>query len=231
MIKYCVYCHTNKIDGKKYIGITSQKPEQRWRNGNGYINNRYFYRAIEKYGWHNFYHEILYTNLSKEEAENIEISLIREYESCNPSKGYNIEAGGNGTEKFTEEVRKRLSESLIGHICSEETRAKISKAHKGKPSNKKGIRMTEEQKRKNSESHKGIKPWNTGRPWTDEERAKCNGRPVYCIELERKYRTAHEASRDLNIDFSSICKCVKGKQKTAGRYHWILLELLEPSNG
>lgn len=66
MKKYCVYCHTNKINGKKYIGITSQKPQHRWKNGQGYRNNEYFFRAIEKYGWHNFTHEILYTDLSKE---------------------------------------------------------------------------------------------------------------------------------------------------------------------
>jgi GntP family gluconate:H+ symporter len=76
---YCVYCHTNNINGKRYIGITCQKPEHRWRNGKGYINNSYFYRAIQKYGWHNFSHNILYMNLSKEDAEKIEVELIAEY--------------------------------------------------------------------------------------------------------------------------------------------------------
>lgn len=56
---YCVYKHTSPSN-KVYIGITSQEPERRWKNGNGYKKNLYFTKAIKKYGWDNFAHEILW---------------------------------------------------------------------------------------------------------------------------------------------------------------------------
>lgn len=75
---YVVYCHTNKINGKRYIGITSRKPERRWRNGEGYYHNQHFYASIQKYGWHNFMHEILYSDLKKEDACDIEKQKLQE---------------------------------------------------------------------------------------------------------------------------------------------------------
>ena len=109
---FIVYCHTNKINGKKYIGITAQTLEQRCRaNGNGYMsaNQRVFFSAIKKYGWDNFDHEILAEGLSQEEAKRKEIELIAEFHTyigdpeCN---GYNMTRGGEGSYKYeTEEER------------------------------------------------------------------------------------------------------------------------------
>ena len=222
-MKYCVYCHTNKINNKKYVGITRNIPEKRWNNGRGYINNKYFYRAILKYGWHNFLHEVLYTDLTKEQAEAIEIELIKEYDSANPKYGYNIELGGNGTGRVTDITRKRISEALKGHSCSEETKEKIRQYQTGKRYPNKP-KPSSEHMEKLRLANIGRTPWNKGRAWTDEEKAKCNGKQIYCVELNRTYMTAHEASRELSIDFSSICKCVRGKAKRAGGYHWQYIE-------
>ena len=231
MKKYCVYCHTNKINEKKYIGITSQKPERRWNNGEGYKNNVYFYRAIQKYGWHNFTHEILYTDLTKEDAENLEIKLIKEYETRFNEKGYNIESGGNVQKDVALETRRKISEKKTGFRHSEESKKKMSESRKGKESPLKGKKRPVEVIEKIRAVNIGREPWNKGRPWTDDERAKCGGKAVVCVELKKVYRTAHEAGKDLDLDFSSICKCVKGKAKTVGGYHWILAEEWEiPAN-
>ena len=50
---------------KYYIGITSQAVNKRWKNGKGYKSSPYFYNAIQKYGWNNFEHNILFTDLKK----------------------------------------------------------------------------------------------------------------------------------------------------------------------
>ena len=209
MKKYSVYCHTNKINNKKYIGITSQKPQNRWRNGNGYKNNEHFFRAIQKYGWHNFSHEILYVDLSQEEAEKIERKLIREWETFDNDKGYNIEFGGNVKKIVSQTTRDRISKALRGHECSEQTKIKISKANKGKSNPNKGKKMSKEFVEKNRLS---------------QEKAKCNGKSVVCVETKVVYKTAHEASRITGIDFSSICKCRRHEAKTAGGYHWVPAE-------
>ena len=58
-----------------------------------------------------------------------------------------------------------------------------------------------------------------GKHHTEETKRKIS-KPVICIETNKKYYGATEAEKDSGIDKSSIIKCCRGKQKTAGGYHW-----------
>lgn len=112
-IKYFVYMHTNKINGKKYVGI-SKDYKKRWRGGSGYRSQKKFHSAILKYGWQNFKHQILEKNLTLEEAYKKEIEYIKEYDSI--YNGYNISSGGqsdvytntNGTKSIREQIKKNI---------------------------------------------------------------------------------------------------------------------------
>lgn len=104
---FIVYCHVNKINGKRYVGITSQLPAQRWGpNGCKYCN-QYFSAAIQKYGWDNFEHNILFTDLTEAEAKALERKLILDWNLTDPTIGYNITLGGEGCCKYeTDEQRQ-----------------------------------------------------------------------------------------------------------------------------
>lgn len=134
---YKVYIHENKINGKRYVGITKQIPNKRWKNGKGYVGNEYFTNAINKYGWDNFNHEILKDGLTKTEAEEIEIRLINEYKSADREHGYNIEYGGNVSGTHSEETIQKIKDAisgenhyLYGKHPSEETRKRMSNSRK-----------------------------------------------------------------------------------------------------
>ena len=110
---FCVYLHTNQKNGKKYVGITCQKPENRFLNGKGY-KKQYFGKAIRKYGWESFETKILFEGLSEPEAKEKEIELIAELETNNPLVGYNITIGGDGTVGYhhTQEAKDKMRIAL-----------------------------------------------------------------------------------------------------------------------
>lgn len=94
MDKYCIYIHRNKINNKSYIGQTKQIPEKRWLNGKGYKEGTRIRNAIEKYGWNNFESLIFANNLTKEQADDMEIKLIALFNTTGEN-GYNICSGGS----------------------------------------------------------------------------------------------------------------------------------------
>ena len=137
---FCVYKHTAP-NGKVYIGITSQNPLYRWRSGYGYKGNKHFFAAIVKNGWDNFKHEILYADLTKEEACEKEIELIEFYKSNNPNCGYNNSIGGQCSGLGTHRQH------------SKETIEKIKRNHKGT----KGYHFSNQQKMNISMSKNAAK--------------------------------------------------------------------------
>lgn len=216
--RYFVYSHTNKLNGKKYIGITKQKkPELRW-GSNGRNYSSYFRNAIDKYGWANFDHEILYEGLTKEEACEAEISLIKQYNTQDRNFGYNITEGGTAP-IMPEEIREKISIALLGNKngqgipCSEEKRRKISEAQKG-------IKFSDERRLHLSEAKKGK----SHAPISAESRKKISDahkkKPVYCVELNRVFPSIQECGRQMNIDATSICACCRGRFKSIKGYHF-----------
>lgn len=232
---WCVYKHTNKINGKVYIGITSDNPESRWANGKKYKCNKHFTSAINEYGWDGFKHEVLCTGLSKEEAIEEEICLICAYRSADREFGYNISLGGVGGVAVSEETREKMRISASGEKNanygkpkSEETKRKLSESNKrywAKHPKPTGWKHTEESKRKMSEALKGRVSPRLGTKNTEEHKRivseKCS-KAVLCVETGVVYKNARTASAETGANYTSIsdvCNHKRGRTK-AGGYHW-----------
>lgn len=123
---WSVYIHISPSN-KYYVGITSQKLSDRWRNGKGYKHNAYFTSAINKYGWDNFQHEVVASNLTENEAKNFEKILIKELKSNNKMYGYNLTAGGDGTVGISHYGEDN---PFYGKHHSDETKKIVSEASK-----------------------------------------------------------------------------------------------------
>ena len=141
MKKYILYEHINKINNKKYIGITSQEnPKRRWQNGKGYVNQPKFYRAIQKYGWDNFEHNIIAVQLSKDMASFLEKFYIKYYNTI--TNGYNSDEGGVVT-CHSKETRQKIAEANKKRIITKEMKENMSKGQRGNNNRGKTVRCVE----------------------------------------------------------------------------------------
>lgn len=202
---YTVYAHINKVNGKIYIGLTSQQAERRWgSNGSGYCNNKHFWRAIQKYGWDNFEHRILFENLSKEQACEIECCLIQQLKTTDKTYGYNKSSGGEAPASgitLSEESRKKISDKLKGRTFSDEHRERLSNSERGikKP------KLSEERKKQISNFMNGA-----GNP-----RAK----KVICIETGEIFGCIKEAADSIGVSRKVLSIALKNNV-IVKNLHW-----------
>lgn len=233
---YCVYVHTSP-SGKKYVGQTGQKPERRWgkdgayylrKNKNGEYKQRYFANAIIKYGWDNIEHEIIASNLTKEEADNFEKLLIEKLNTKNHKYGYNLKDGGIGGGGFSEEVLKKMSESHKGKKQSEETIKKRFENLRDKNHPNYGKPLSEDVRQKVSNATKGEKHHMYGKHFSEEHKKKISAslkrQKVVQYDLQKKiikiWDCMGDVERELGISKGNVSACCKRKNKTAGGFIW-----------
>lgn len=198
-----VYVHINKTNGKRYVGITSQKVEYRWNYGEGYKHSPHLYAAIKKYGWDGFEHIVLFDYLTEQEAKSKETELIAAWNTQDNKHGYNISSGGEGMSGYrpSEEVRQKWSAVRTGKKRSDETKQRISENSV--------FRCPE----RRDEVIRKI--------------AESKYKPVTAISLDgsflQTYPSIKHAANALGLSEahrSRISECCKGKRKSTGGFRW-----------
>lgn len=203
-----VYCHLNKINGKRYIGI-SKCVERRWEHkGYNYKDANIFSNAIKKYGWDNFEHIILEENLTREEANEREKYYIQLYKTTDDNFGYNISSGGDNNfirKPLTDEQKQKVSEATKKAMNEPERRKHMLNVYASKDWLKKNSEATKLQWQ-NSDLRKKV--------------VEANGKKVQCIETGIIYESCTAAGLAIGVNRNCISNCCRGTQKTAKNLHW-----------
>ena len=223
-----IYCITNKVNGKKYIGQTNGTIAKRWKN---HISDktgcRLLKNAFAKYGVDAFEVCAVAEAGSPESLNDLEVKLIADFQTQNREFGYNLNVGGKSGPQHPETVAKR-SATLKGRPLSAEHCAKLSIAHMGHS-------PSEETRRKMSKPRLKKYP-----PKTPEQCAAISagklGKPLgpKSAEHRAKLSAAHKGKvlgpmseeRKLNLSLKMTGKpknwSTEGRERTlaASRAYW-----------
>jgi group I intron endonuclease len=196
--KYVLYEHRNKANGKRYIGITNNTGKRWYGKGKHYKGCTYFWSAIQKYGWDSFEHNILFYDLTLQEASRLEVFYIEKYRTTEKSFGYNLATGGFSAptmlgKHHSEETRKRMSISARGRSVPEEQRERHSK---WMSDNMRG-----------SKNHKS--------------------RAVMCINTGEVFESQNIAAKKKGVLQSKIWKCCNGEATHTHGLRWEYADIVE----
>lgn len=229
-----VYIHTNKVNGKTYIGITRTSLSRRWNNGQGY-RNQFFYRAIKKYGWDGFKHEIIADNLTEDEAKELEIDLITLFHSKVNEHGYNITDGGDSSAPTltTKVCKVDYHGNVIATYDSivEASEHSLCKTH----------HIISCCRKKAFYSHGEM--WRYERDCKDKEALRNEiisnpkvdiVKPIYQFDLNnnfiREYSNCYELYNETHFNITTIIACCNGKLIHTQGYRWAFKDNVKDIN-
>lgn len=198
MYKGYIYKITNTINGKSYIGQTTNLQKRQYQHKNGY-STKIMEKAFIKYGVENFDFEEL-IRVSSRDLNHLRVMLntlekfyIKKYNTY--KKGYNATIGGEGTN---------------GYKMSPEALENNRKAHLG-------CKLTKEQKKKIGDALRGR----TREPEMIARGAIKRRKPVLQYSIDGEFIKEYEGISFIeNHDGASISMCCSGKLNQAYGYIW-----------
>lgn len=198
MKKGILYEINNKINGKKYIGVTYSSISRRWSGHKSKAkqgDKRPLYTSIRKYGIENFEVKVLMEDVPENYLNILEMFWIKELDLQNREKGYNLANGGNVNKGFKipkEVIEKRRvmftgeGNPFYGKKHTDEVKRRIGKLTSSRPSFNKNKKLSDETKEKISRSKKGVITYTdkTKQIWSEQRSGSNNpsARAVYMID-------------------------------------------------
>lgn len=188
-----VYLARNRVNGKGYVGQTTQNAEQRFSQHRTRLERsrcKALAAALKKYGVDAFEFSVLYEAADRASLDAAEIAFIELLGTAAPA-GYNLRAGGlagthsaetrlkisrgNKGKKLSAEQRQAMRERMLGTSPSQETRAKIRDALLGRSLSEEACRKMAASrlgKRHTAEARAKMSANRAGIPVSDETRQK-----------------------------------------------------------
>lgn len=239
-----IYLITNKINNKKYVGQSSNIKERWYRHSVDYkrLTDKYLYRAMNKYGFENFFFEVLETDIPIDAIHEREIYWIKQINTKSPN-GYNMTDGGEGSFNriLSDETKEKIRNATIGKKHSKETRKKQSESTKKRYENSYEREKISLSMKNNKEAIEkatlNIQIYNQS--VSKEEKLKhvskateSRSKPVIATDLNNpenimEFKSVREASRWIreNTSFIKAChtnisKACRGKLDFIYGYKW-----------
>jgi group I intron endonuclease len=230
-----VYCTTNTVNGKKYIG------QNKTCNASYLGSGKLLKRSIKKYGKHCFVKDILWEG-PVEYVDEMELYWI-EYFYANTNKMfYNIcenanppvlrgEANGFYRKKHSSESIEKIKQSRkeqkninyrvgLEKMHSEESVLKRVKTFKELYS--KGL-ITHWSKGQTKENNEILAAIGRKISKTTVGRESKNKKPIFCKELNKSFDSVTQASRELGLNQGDISNVLAGRQKSTKQYTFTYL--------
>lgn len=228
-----IYCITNNVNSKIYIGQTRTSIKERYashircsRGRTG--DNTLLYLAMRKYGVDNFSIDIVEcvfadsTETLRQLLNEREIFYIKEKQSLKPN-GYNMTIGGDRPPEHESTVVVKVSE--YGDVL--DVYRSISEAARKNCIPKSNIRHA-----LRSDSHYG-----SGYYWYIKDNTldvkvgdnigkqiRTDIKAVYCFDLNgrfiKEYKSISDATHDIEVSHTKVSDVCNGNRQSAGGYLW-----------